>query len=125
MQVRFRRFSQTQWVVVATILGVAIGLLFPDSKAAEFHASDLAVLSNIFLRLIKSMIAPLIFSTLVVGIAGHGDDLRRVGRLAVRSIVYFEIATTLPLIVGLVVVNVVQPGPGVNLTADSAAPPDI
>jgi len=117
---RFRRLSQTQWIVIATILGVAIGLWFPDSKAAEFHASDLEVLSNIFLRLIKSMIAPLIFSTLVVGIAGHGDDLRRVGRLAVRSIVYFEIATTLALVVGLVVVNLVQPGRGVSLATTSA-----
>jgi len=116
---KVRRLSQTQWVVVATVLGVAIGLLFPDSRAAEFHASDLEFLSNIFLRLIKSMIAPLIFSTLVVGIAGHGDDLRRVGRLAFRSIVYFEIATTLALIVGLVVVNVVQPGRGVSLAAAS------
>ncbi len=122
---KVRRLSQTQWVVVATILGVAVGLLFPDSKAAGFHATDIEVLSNIFLRLIKSMIAPLIFSTLVVGIAGHGDDLRRVGKLAFRSLLYFEIATTLALIVGLVVVNVVQPGRGVNLTAVSAAAPDI
>src|SRR4051812_22712537 len=122
---KVRRLSQTQWVVVATILGVAVGLLFPDSKAAGFHATDIEVLSNIFLRLIKSMIAPLIFSTLVVGIAGHGDDLRRVGKLAFRSLLYFEIATTLALIVGLVVVNVVQPGRGVNLPAVSAAAPDI
>ena len=111
----FRRLSQTQWIVVATILGVAVGYLFPDSKAAGFHATDLQVLSTIFLRLIKSLIAPLIFSTLVIGVAGHGDDLRRVGRLAFRSIVYFEIATTLALVVGLVVVNFIQPGRGVNL----------
>ena len=122
---KLRRLSQTQWVVVATILGVAIGLLFPDGKAAGFHATDIEVLSNIFLRLIKSMIAPLIFSTLVVGIAGHGDDLRRVGKLAFRSLVYFEIATTLALIVGLVVVNVVQPGRGVSLTGVPTDAPDL
>jgi proton glutamate symport protein len=111
-----RRFSQTQWVIVAMILGVAVGFFFPDSKAAGFHASDLQVLSNIFLRLIKMLIAPLIVSTLVVGIAGHGDDLRRVGRLAWRSIFYFEVATTLALIVGLVVVNWIKPGAGVDLS---------
>ena len=111
-----RRFSQTQWVIVSVILGVAVGYLFPDSKAAGFHASDLQVLSNIFLRLIKMLIAPLIVSTLTIGIAGHGKDLRRVGRLAWRSILYFEIATTLALIVGLVVVNAIKPGLGVNLS---------
>ncbi len=116
MSVKSRRLSQTQWVIVAMICGVAVGFFFPDSKAAGFHASDLQVLSNIFLRLIKMLIAPLIFSTLVVGIAGHGDDLKRVGRLAWRSILYFEVATTLALIVGLVVVNAIRPGVGVNLS---------
>jgi len=114
--VNFRRLSQTQWVIVSMIIGVAVGYFFPDGKAAGFHASDLQFLSNICLRTIKMVIAPLIFSTLVVGIAGHGDDLKRVGKLAFRSILYFEIATTLALVVGLVVVNVVKPGLGVNLT---------
>src|SRR5947207_1191493 len=121
-----RRFSQTQWVIVAMILGVAVGYFFPDSKAAGFHASDLQVLSSIFLRMIKMLVAPLIFSMLVVGIAGHGDDLRRVGRLAWRSILYFEVATTLALIVGLVVVNAVKPGVGVDLSgADVGAVAEI
>jgi proton glutamate symport protein len=115
MHLKPRRFSQTQWVIVSVILGVAVGYFFPDSKAAGFHASDLQVLSNIFLRLLKMLIAPLIFSTLVIGIAGHGDDLRRVGRLAWRSILYFEIATTLALIVGLVAVNGIKPGVGIDL----------
>ena len=99
------------------ILGVAVGYFFPDGRAAAagFHASDLQFLSNIFLRLIKMLIAPLIFSTLVIGIAGHGDDLRRVGRLAWRSILYFEIATTLALIVGLIAVNGIKPGVGIDL----------
>jgi len=122
MLAKLRRFSQTQWVIVAMILGVAVGFFFPDSKTAGFHASDLQVLSNIFLRLIKMLIAPLIVSTLVVGIAGHGDDLRHVGRLAWRSILYFELATTLALIVGLVVANGIKPGVGVDLHgADVAA----
>ena len=55
--------------------------------ATGFHATDLQVLSNVFLRMIKSLIAPLLFATLVVGIAGHGDDMKRVGKLALRSIV--------------------------------------
>src|SRR3954466_11610699 len=126
MPVASRRFSQTQWVIVAMILGVAVGYFFPDSKAAGFHASDLQVLSSIFLRMIKMLVAPLIFSMLVVGIAGHGDDLRRVGRLAWRSILYFELATTLAIVVGLIVVNVVKPGEGVNLSsADAGAAADI
>jgi proton glutamate symport protein len=109
-----RRVSQTQWVIVAMILGIAAGYWFPDTNAG-FHATDLQVLSNVFLRMIKSLIAPLLFATLVVGIAGHGDDITRVGKLAFRSIVYFEIVTTLALAVGLVMVNLIHPGAGVNL----------
>ena len=96
------------------VVGVAVGYLFPDSSSG-FHATSLQVLSAVFLRLIKCLIAPLLFATLVVGIAGHGDDLRRVGKLAFRSLVYFEIVTTLALIVGLVAVNLVKPGLGINL----------
>jgi proton glutamate symport protein len=111
-----RRISQTQWVLIAVIIGIAVGYWFPDASAG-FHASDLQVLSNVFLRMIKSLIAPLLFATLVVGIAGHGDDIKRVGTLAFRSIVYFEIVTTLALAVGLVMVNLIRPGTGVNLSA--------
>ena len=70
--------------------------------------------------MIKSLIVPLIFGTLVVGIAGHGDDMRRVGRLAFRSIVYFEVVTTLALAIGLIAVNMVKPGVGVSLAAATA-----
>jgi proton glutamate symport protein len=113
-----RRISQTQWVVVSMIVGVAVGYCFPDGpNTTGFHATDLQVLSSVFLRMIKSLIVPLLFATLVVGIAGHGDDLKRVGRLALRSICYFEVVTTLALIVGLLAVNIVKPGIGVNLAA--------
>ena len=116
------RISQTQWIVISMVVGVLIGYLFPDHAPGEkgFQASDLRVLSTIFLRMIKSLIVPLLFSTLVVGIAGHGDDMKRVGRLAFRSIVYFEIVTTLALVVGLLAVNLVKPGVGVNLSTASA-----
>jgi proton glutamate symport protein len=119
-----RRISQTQWIVVSMVLGIVIGYLFPDRPegTAGFQASDLQVLSTVFLRMIKSRIVPLLFATLVVGIAGHGDDMKRVGKLAFRSIVYFEIVTTLALVVGLLAVNIVKPGRGVNLaTATSEA----
>jgi proton glutamate symport protein len=104
------------------VVGILLGWLFPDLPAGQkgFQASDLRVLSTIFLRMIKSLIVPLLFSTLVVGIAGHGDDMKRVGRLAFRSILYFELVTTLALVVGLLAVNIVKPGQGVNLASASA-----
>jgi proton glutamate symport protein len=109
-----RRISLTQWILIGMVVGVAVGIEAPDV------ALQLQPLSSIFLRLIKSIIVPILFSTLVIGIAGHGDDLKRVGRLAVKSIVYFEVVTTLALAVGLLAVNIVKPGEGVTLA--SAAP---
>jgi proton glutamate symport protein len=118
----YRRITQTQWIVIAMVVGVALGYLYPDRPAGEtgFEASDLQILSNVFLRMIKSLIVPLLFGTLVVGIAGHGDDMKRVGRLAFRSIVYFEVVTTIALAVGLLAVNLVKPGIGVNLSTATA-----
>jgi len=107
------------------VIGVVVGVAFPDAvpgqPAPVFQAASLKVLSTIFLRMIKLLIVPLIFSTLVVGIAGHGDDMRRVGKLALRSIIYFEIVTTLALVIGLTAVNLIRPGDGVNITGASAA----
>ncbi len=111
---RLRRVSLTQWIVLSMIVGTLIGWLAPGV------ALHLQILSTIFLRMIKALIAPLIFGMLVVGIAGHGDDLKRVGRLALRSIVYFEIVTTLALAVGLIAVNVIKPGQGVPIESASA-----
>jgi proton glutamate symport protein len=74
------------------------------------------VISNVFLHLVKCIIVPLLFSTLVVGIAGHAEDLKGVGRLAIKSIIYFEIVTTLALFVGLGAANLVKPGAGINMT---------
>ncbi len=113
-----RRISQTQWVVISMVVGVAVGYFFPDSATtSRFHATDLQVLSSVFLRMIKSLIVPLLFATLVVGVAGHGDDMKRVGKLALRSIFYFEVVTTIALLVGLLAVNIVKPGIGVNIVA--------
>jgi proton glutamate symport protein len=108
---QLRRISLTKWILIAMVIGVFVGWLFPDIGVA------LKPLSTIFLRMIKSIIVPIIFGTLVVGIAGHGDDMKRVGRLALKSIIYFEIVTTLALFIGLAAVNIVRPGDGVNLQA--------
>jgi proton glutamate symport protein len=118
-----RRISLTQWILISMVVGIALGWLYPES-ARDVHgwaATDLSVLSTAFLRMIKSLIVPLLFGTLVVGIAGHGDDMKRVGKLALRSIIYFEVVTTLALVVGLTTVNLVKPGRGVDLGAASAA----
>jgi proton glutamate symport protein len=104
-----RSRSLTQWILVSMVVGVVLGALMPETS------QNLKPLSTIFLRMIKSLIAPLIFATLVVGIAGHGDDMRRVGRLALKSLIYFEIVTTLALFIGLAAVNVTRPGDGVKL----------
>ena len=115
------RIGQSQRIVIAMLLGVAVGACFPDgAPGTGFRATDLQILSALFLRMIQSLIVPLLFGTLVVGIAGHGDDLKRVGTLAVRSLLYFEIVTTLALAVGLLAVNVVRPGVGVSLGAATA-----
>src|SRR5206468_4844689 len=106
-----RRRTLTQWIIAAMVVGVLIGVLFP------LFAVSLSPISTVFLRMIKSIIVPLIFGTLVVGFAGHGDDMKRVGRLALKSIIYFEVVTTLALFIGLATVHIVKPGVGVALTA--------
>jgi proton glutamate symport protein len=110
-----RARTLTQWIVVGMVGGTLLGWLAPDAGMA------IKPLSDVFLRMIKSIVVPLIFGTLVIGVAGHGDDLRRVGRLALKSIVYFEAVTTLALAVGLLAVNLLRPGDGVQLPAPAAA----
>ena len=105
-----RRITLTKWILIAMVIGTLIGWLLPE------FSQSLRPLSTMFLRMIKSIIVPIIFGTLVIGIAGHGDDMKRVGRLAFKSIVYFEIVTTLALVIGLVAVNLTRPGDGVILS---------
>ena len=112
---QLRKISLTKWILIAMILGVIVGALFPEGS------QHLKILSTIFLRMIKSIIAPLIFATLVIGIAGHGDDMKRVGRLALKSIIYFELVTTLALFIGLAAVNLVRPGEGIRLAGSTEA----
>jgi Na+/H+-dicarboxylate symporter len=104
----FARRSLTTWILVSMIAGAAIGHDFPAV------AANLRVLGLVFLRLIKTIIAPLLFGTLVVGIAGHAD-LKKVGRMGVKALVYFEVVTTLALFIGLAAINISRAGVGVQL----------
>ena len=114
-----RRISLSQWILIALAAGILLGCLISSgslSPAAAGNAKQACRLgASAFLHLVKCIIVPLIFSTLVVGIAGHTDDLKAVGRLAFKSIVYFEIVTTLALFVGLGAVNWIRPGDGIVL----------
>ena len=104
-----KRLSLTSWIFIALVVGILLGALAPN------FAKALAPVSNIFLRLIKSIVGPLLFGTLVSGIASAGE-LKTMGRIAVKAIAYFEIATTFALAIGLIIVNVMQPGAGLTLT---------
>jgi proton glutamate symport protein len=112
-----RRRTLTQWILFGMVAGAVLGWAAPDVGV------KIQPVSTLFLRMIKSIIVPLIFSTLVGGIAGHGDDLKKVGRLALRAIIYFEVVTTLALVVGLLMVNLVRPGVGVALGPAPGAQP--
>ena len=104
--------SLTTQILIGLALGGLLGYLSPN------WGNKVYFLRDIFLNLIKSIIAPLIFSTLVVGIAG-GGDLKKVGRMGLKALLYFEIVTTIALFIGLGVVNLTKPGYGVALTASS------
>ena len=101
------------WILVAMFIGIALGSDFPEIS------KPLKVFSDIFLRLIKTIIAPLLFSTLVVGIAGH-SNIKQVGRMGLKSIFYFEVVTTVALVIGLFAINLTQAGVGSNLEAQNS-----
>ena len=104
----------TAWILIALVAGIGFGAAFPA------QGRELGLLGTIFLRLIKSIIAPLLFGTLVSGIAGTGN-IRTMGRIGGKAILYFEIVTTVALFVGLGAVNLIQPGVGVQLEKGAAA----
>jgi proton glutamate symport protein len=111
----FRKKSLTTWILVCMVAGAEFGYDVPAV------AKKLQVLSDIFLRLIKTIIAPLLFSTLVVGIAGHAD-IKQIGRMGWKSLLYFEIVSTIALFIGLMAINVGKAGVGVVLPPNPTNP---
>src|SRR5213082_3598749 len=122
---RLPRISLTWKILIGLALGIFFGWLIRrlDVNSGDHHVFGMETqtllafirsLSTLFLNLIKSIIAPLIFATLVVGIAGTGD-IKQVGRIGAMSLIYFEVVTTLALFIGLAAVNITRPGDGVSL----------
>ena len=111
----YRRRSLTAWIFFAMIAGIELGVDAPHAALAS------RVFSDIFLRLIRVIVAPLILGTLVTGIAGHAEA-RTVGRLGLKSLVYFEVLTTLALLIGLAAIDLSKAGVGLNLSAAHSAP---
>src|SRR3954451_14165226 len=109
----------TQQIILGLILGVAAGALV--SRTHPEWARYFNPFSQLFLRLIKMIIAPLIFGTLVAGIAGAGH-IKAVGRMGLRAMIYFEVVTTIALLIGLLAVNILKPGVGLVLPAPSGPP---
>lgn len=107
---RGRAWWKELWiqVLIAMAAGIALGIVSPDAGA------KMQPLGDAFIKAIRMLIAPIIFCTVVHGIA-HMADMARVGRVAVKAIVYFEIMTTIALIIGLVAVNLLRPGVGMNI----------
>ncbi|GGF19344.1 dicarboxylate/amino acid:cation symporter [Hymenobacter cavernae] len=108
-----QRRSLTFWIVVSMFVGAEIGHDYPTV------AVNLKVLSDVFLRLVKTIIAPLVFATLVVGIAGHAN-LKQVGKMGLKALVYFEIITTFALFIGLAAINLTKAGVGVSQSGAAA-----
>jgi len=108
-----RRRSLTYWIFFAMLIGLEIGIDWPA------FAVRLKLLSDIFLRLIKVIVAPLILGTLITGVAGHGD-IRKVGRIGWKSLLYFEVITTIALVLGVLAINLTRAGEGLVLPASTA-----
>ena len=102
-------------VLLGIIIGVFLGHFFPE------FATSMKPMGDAFIRLIKMMVAPIIFCTIVVGIAKMGD-MREVGRVGLKSLIYFEVVSTLALMIGLIIVNLYQPGAGVNADPNTLDP---
>lgn len=109
----WRRRSLTGWIFLGMLAGIELGVDAPHAALAS------RVLSEIFLRLVRVIVAPLIFGVLVTGIAGNADG-KTVGRLGLKSLLYFEVLTTIALVIGLIAINISRAGVGLNLSATHA-----
>ena len=109
-----KKIGLSGWIGIGLLAGVIVGAIAPD------FAKQLKPLGDVFIRMIKMIVVPLIFSSLIMGIAGTGD-FKKLGRLGGKAILWFEIATTLALFIALFAVNIAEPGVGVNLAATSGA----
>ncbi|MBC8051832.1 MAG: cation:dicarboxylase symporter family transporter [Sphingobacteriaceae bacterium] len=107
-----KKNSLTTWILISMVIGAEIGHDYPEIGI------KLQVLSKIFLKLIKTIVAPLLFATLVYGIAGHAD-LKQVGRMGWKSILYFEVVTTIALFIGLAAINLSQAGAGIKMPPEA------
>lgn len=108
-----KKLSLSTWILIGLVLGIIVGAISPDLGKA------MKPLGDVFIRMIKMIVVPLIFSSLIMGIAGTGD-FKKLGRLGGKSIIWFEVATTLALVIGLLLVNLVGPGHGVNIAAQAS-----
>ena len=113
-----RKFPPAASILIAMVLGVIVGYMifseFPDKKAAAQIAGYISIISDVFLRLIKMLIGPLVFSTLVVGIA-HMGDASSVGRVFAKALGWFITASLVSLVLGLILANLLQPGQNLGL----------
>src|SRR3954466_11626000 len=134
MPIRRRYYQQLYfWVLIGMLLGIAIGYFTPEKSprtfslfgtSYHFTGTDLKPLSDAFIRLIRMMITPIIFTTVVIGIAGMGG-LKRLGRIGIKSLVYFEVMTTLALFIGWTVATTLRPGAGMNVDVGALNVQDI
>jgi Na+/H+-dicarboxylate symporter len=117
------RSKLTTIILIGMVLGILVGyachILWPDPKTAKTIADYISLFTDIFLRLIKMIIAPLVFSTLVVGVA-HMGDTKAVGRIGAKAMVWFIGASLVSLVVGMILVNVLRPGDNLNLPLPDA-----
>lgn len=117
-----KKSKLTLWIIIAMILGVAVGYLVHTNSSPTFNkafSTNIKLLSTIFIRLVQMIIAPLVFTTLVVGIAKLGD-LKTVGRVGGKAILWFITASLVSLLLGMVLVNFFQPGQYISLSQQDA-----
>ena len=117
------KISLTAWIMIGMLLGIVAGYIChgmaPDAKEAKVIAGYFSIVTDIFLRMIKMIIAPLVFSTLVAGIAGTGDS-KAVGRIGVKALGWFITASLVSLTLGMIMVNILRPGDAMNLPLPDA-----